>query len=136
MVHNPRIDRYNKPTTTKGGHQEDAGLIRPIPTPRTVDSPNAVIPISRAPDQRAMIATQKIRISTPSIRNPAEKNPAFPPFPSKLAVSPKVNPRPKCAKPHITENIPAANLANFTASRLDSIFSQHAELIVITSICD
>jgi len=134
MTHNPRTDRYNDPTTTKGGHQEDDGLIRPIPTPRTIDSPNAVTPISGAPDQRAIIATQKIRINTPSIRKPAERNPAFPPFPSRLAVSPKVNPRPKCVKPHTTENIPAANLANFTRSRLDSIFSQHTERIVITPI--
>ncbi|TMI46487.1 hypothetical protein E6H22_06955 [Candidatus Bathyarchaeota archaeon] len=109
MLHNPRTDRYNDPTTTKGGHQEEDGLLRPIPTPSRVDRLNAVNPISRTPDQRAMIAMQKIRINTPSMRKPAEKKAALG-IPSRLAVSPKVNPRPRCIKPHRIEKIPATNL--------------------------
>ncbi len=127
-LRNPRTDTYNDPTTTKGGHERDDASISAIPTPSTVERPNAVTPMSRAPDQRAMIAMEKIRISTPSIRKPAEKKAALG-LPNKLAISPKMNPTPRCVKPHRIEKIPAANLPR--GPEVVRIPNQHPERFVL-----
>ena len=57
----------------KGAPQSGAE-IRTGPTPKTPERPYATTPIRLEPDHPASSATENVRIKTPSIRNPAERN--------------------------------------------------------------